>query len=65
MKQSVAVPAPGEGQVVVKVSHAAQNPTDGMHQPFPRNATPELHTLTWAEKKFNLSTGTLSATGLF
>ena len=29
-KENIAIPSPAANQVLVKVSHAAQNPTDGM-----------------------------------
>lgn len=29
-KEQIPIPSPGASQVLVKLSHAAQNPTDGM-----------------------------------
>lgn len=33
-KESISIPSPESNQVLVKVSHVAQNPTDGKFRPF-------------------------------
>lgn len=32
-KEDIRIPSPESNQVLVKISHVAQNPTDGMHSP--------------------------------
>lgn len=32
-KENIQIPSPESNQVLVKISHVAQNPTDGLHSP--------------------------------
>lgn len=34
-REAIPVPTPGEHQVLVKISHVAQNPTDSKYYPLP------------------------------
>lgn len=51
VKQSISVPTPADNQLLVRVAHVAQNPTDGMFRPV--NEICEPASLTFAVQSFD------------